>query len=267
MNQRCRLRIRFRKEGDLRLLGHHDLARTWERALRRSALALNYSQGFRRRPRIHIAAPLGLGIEGRDEAMEIELGQAASPDTVRTALEGVLPPGLSIHRIESMPASAPKARAAAAVYELPIPPERQAELAALAAGLLARRDRHRAGAEEPPHAKLYDGLDAIEIAGGVLRMRLRFGARGCPRPRDVLAAMGWTDWEQPGTFLTRTAVVLQDDARPANARRNPPAAERPVQPAAAVAAKAAHHPPRNRDHEARNVDQRGPAGGMPDRHR
>ena len=40
---RDKVRIRFRKSGDLRLLSHHDLMRTFERMLRRAALPFHRS--------------------------------------------------------------------------------------------------------------------------------------------------------------------------------------------------------------------------------
>ena len=61
---RQRVRIRFRKSGDLRLIGHRDLVRAWERAFRRAALPLGMSEGFHPKPRMSIPAALGLGIEG-----------------------------------------------------------------------------------------------------------------------------------------------------------------------------------------------------------
>ncbi len=46
LKQPVRVRITFQKRGSLRFLGHIDLQTLFERALRRSALPLRYSQGF-----------------------------------------------------------------------------------------------------------------------------------------------------------------------------------------------------------------------------
>ncbi len=45
-----RLRITFGKVGSQKYIGHLDLAKTWERILRRAEIALSYSQGFKARP-------------------------------------------------------------------------------------------------------------------------------------------------------------------------------------------------------------------------
>ena len=54
---RHRARIRFRKEGDLRLTGHHDLMHVWERLFRRAGWQLRMSTGFHPRPRTRAAVP------------------------------------------------------------------------------------------------------------------------------------------------------------------------------------------------------------------
>jgi radical SAM-linked protein len=56
-----RLRITFAKQGALKFIGHLDLAKTWERILRRAQLALAYTQGFNAHPRLQLASPLPLG--------------------------------------------------------------------------------------------------------------------------------------------------------------------------------------------------------------
>ena len=43
-------RVRFAKRGKVRFLSHRDLARVWERALRRAGIRVAYSEGFSPRP-------------------------------------------------------------------------------------------------------------------------------------------------------------------------------------------------------------------------
>ena len=72
---RLRVRIRFSKQGDLRLIGHRDLMRCLERVFRRAGLALGFSQGFHPKPRMTFPLALAVGIEGLDEVMEVELAE------------------------------------------------------------------------------------------------------------------------------------------------------------------------------------------------
>jgi len=71
-----RIRIRFTKTGDLRWIGHMDLARLWERLVRKAGLAIALTEGFHPKPKISCPSALALGIEGLDEAVELELTDA-----------------------------------------------------------------------------------------------------------------------------------------------------------------------------------------------
>ena len=55
----------------LKYIGHLDLMRAMQRALRRSGLPVRYSQGFNPHLQISFAAPLSVGMEGLREVMEV----------------------------------------------------------------------------------------------------------------------------------------------------------------------------------------------------
>src|SRR6516162_9805880 len=97
-----KVRIRFRKSGDLRLVSHHDLMRCFERMLRRAALPFRSSSGFHPKPRLVFALSLPLGVVGLDEVVELELNEEFSPEEIFTRLSSQAPAGLeilSVHRI------------------------------------------------------------------------------------------------------------------------------------------------------------------------
>ena len=118
---RTRVRIRFRKEHDLRLLGHQDLLRAWERWLRRADVRPAQTEGFHKRPRMNYPSALAVGICGLDEVVELELEQDREPDSIAAALTAHAPVGLSIVSIERMPAGARFSQPAAAEYEIRLP--------------------------------------------------------------------------------------------------------------------------------------------------
>ena len=62
----------FYKGGLLRFVGHLDVMRTLQRALRRAEIPLCYSQGFNPHPLMGFASPLALGCTGEQELMEIK---------------------------------------------------------------------------------------------------------------------------------------------------------------------------------------------------
>src|SRR5436309_13789025 len=94
-----KVRIRFRKDGDLRLLSHHDLMRTFERMLRRAALPFRSTEGFHPKPRMVFALSLPLGVAGLDEVVEVELTQELPADDVLSRLAAQAPPGLHLFSI------------------------------------------------------------------------------------------------------------------------------------------------------------------------
>src|SRR5438876_12287091 len=93
---RAKVRIRFRKTGDLRLIGHHDLMRCFERMLRRAALPLHRTEGFNPKPRLLFPLPLPLGVVGCQEVAEWELDADVSAEDVRDRLARQAPAGLEI---------------------------------------------------------------------------------------------------------------------------------------------------------------------------
>src|SRR5437870_7518850 len=93
---RDKLRIRFRKYGDLRLISHHDLMRCFERMLRRAALPFHSTEGFNPKPRLVFAMPLPLGVVGCQEVAELELDAELAPEVIQDRLAHQVPPGLEI---------------------------------------------------------------------------------------------------------------------------------------------------------------------------
>ena len=58
------LRFRFAKYGAMRYLGHLDLLRYFQKAVRRADIPVAYSGGFSPHQIMSFAAPLGMGLEG-----------------------------------------------------------------------------------------------------------------------------------------------------------------------------------------------------------
>jgi len=85
-----RLRIRFSKYGKVRFTSHRDVARIWERALRRSELPVAYSEGFSPRPRLSFGLALSTGHESDEEYLDVDLDATRTVDIDVAALPGVL---------------------------------------------------------------------------------------------------------------------------------------------------------------------------------
>ena len=205
---RQRARIRFAKQGDLRLIGHRDLVRTLQRAFRRAGLRLGMSQGFHPKPRMSFPSALAVGIAGLDEVMEVELAETQTAEQILTRLAPHLVRGLTLRRVEILASGAPKARLRSTSWEVPVPPDRLAETA-------SRLDRLQAGPASPDAAPgggtadLRVWLEDLSLRDGTLRMRLRAAPQRSAGPREVLSAIGLGDVEETGVYLTRTAVELE----------------------------------------------------------
>jgi radical SAM-linked protein len=102
-----RIRLIFSKLDPMRFTGHLDLFRTWERTIRRAGLPLAYSQGFNPRPRINLASALPLGFTSTCEVMDFWLEEGRPLESIKIAMEGALPPGLSISEMYEIETTEP----------------------------------------------------------------------------------------------------------------------------------------------------------------
>src|SRR3954462_14471440 len=89
-----KVRIRFRKSGDLRLVSHLDLMRSLERLLRRATLPFRRTEGFHPSPRLVLAQSLPLGVVGHREVLELELTEEIEPDDVLGRMRAHTVPGI-----------------------------------------------------------------------------------------------------------------------------------------------------------------------------
>jgi len=96
-----RVRFRFTKQGKVRWTSHRDVARMWERALRRAVVPVAYSEGFSPRPKISFGLALPTGAESVAEYLDVELGVPEGGDEaglagLAGALSPMLPDGIDV---------------------------------------------------------------------------------------------------------------------------------------------------------------------------
>jgi radical SAM-linked protein len=101
--QQRRWRVRFSKVGKVRFTSHRDVARMWERALRRSGLPVAVSQGFNPHPLLSFGLALPTGCESWGEYLDLRLDPAGpdepSLDQLADLLSELLPEGLAVQAI------------------------------------------------------------------------------------------------------------------------------------------------------------------------
>ena len=98
-----RLHITFGKSGVLKYTSNLDIAKVWERVLRRAELPILYSAGFNPRPRLQLATALPLGITSECEILDVSLREAIALSGLSEQLLNVSPEGLNIYKIEDVP--------------------------------------------------------------------------------------------------------------------------------------------------------------------
>ena len=88
--------VRYAKRGKMRFASHRDVARVFERGVRRAGLPIAYSAGFTPHPRISYAggAPTGVASEAEYLALALTCRQAAT--RVRERLNETLPDGIDV---------------------------------------------------------------------------------------------------------------------------------------------------------------------------
>lgn len=208
---RDKLRIRFRKAGDLRLVSHHDLMRCFERMLRRAAVPFHSTEGFNPKPRMIFALSLGLGIVGCEEVVELELDAQLPTEEVRDRLAREAPDGLEILGVKRID---PKvtAHVRRACYRLPMPPGHATELPTRIAALLAtpecwieRTRPHRRRINLRPY------LRDIRLESDGLVLDLWITPTGAARPDEIVQLLGLSDLLAAGGVFERTVLELDDE--------------------------------------------------------
>jgi radical SAM-linked protein len=92
----CKIRLRYAKRGKLRFTSHRDVARAFERALRRAVLPMAYSQGYSPHLKVSWVGAAPTGVASEAEYAEIALVEHVDPQVVRARLDAALPDGLAV---------------------------------------------------------------------------------------------------------------------------------------------------------------------------
>jgi len=113
-----KLRIKFKKQGPVRFIGHLDVMRFFQKAIRRADIDVVYSSGYSPHQIMSFAAPLGVGLESSGEYMDIEVNSVTNSQDMINRLNAAGVPGIEIVAVRELPNNAANAMAsvAAAAY-------------------------------------------------------------------------------------------------------------------------------------------------------
>lgn len=153
--------VRYAKRGKMRFASHRDVARAFERGVRRAGLPIAYSAGFTPHPKISYAGGAPTGVASEAEYLTLGLTSVQVANEVSSRLNAMLPDGIDVVDVtEELPgSSAPEASS----WRVELPGVRPEAAARAVAGFLART--------EAPVERLTDkGVRQLDARGAVAEM-------------------------------------------------------------------------------------------------
>lgn len=91
-----KVRIRFRKYGAMKFIGHLDIMRYFQKAMRRAEIPIAFTGGYSPHMVMSFANPLGVGVTSDGEYFDIELKESISSEAAIRALNDVMVEGMGI---------------------------------------------------------------------------------------------------------------------------------------------------------------------------
>lgn len=108
-----KLRLKFSKNGPIKFIGHLDVMRYFQKAIRRAEIDVKYSEGFSPHQVISFAQPLSVGATSDGEYMDMTVNSMVSATDVMNRLNNVMNEGIEILAIEELMEGDEKAMTAA----------------------------------------------------------------------------------------------------------------------------------------------------------
>ena len=97
------VRIKFSKFGAMKFIGHLDVMRYFQKAIRRAELDVCYSNGFHPHQVMSFAAPLGVGLTSDGEYVDVDLHSCESEQAVVDRLNAVMTDGFVVTECKILP--------------------------------------------------------------------------------------------------------------------------------------------------------------------
>jgi radical SAM-linked protein len=133
-----RLIVRYAKRSRMRFASHRDIARAFERGVRRARLPIAYSAGFTPHPKISYAGAAPTGTASEAEYLELSLTATCVVAEVRDRLNAALPDGIDVIDVTEEAGSLGAVTFEASQWEVALPGVGRDEAAAAAETFLAQ---------------------------------------------------------------------------------------------------------------------------------
>ena len=112
-----KIRIKFSKLGNMKFVGHLDIMRYFQKAMRRADIDIAYTGGFSPHQKMSFAAPLGVGLTSRGEYFDIEANSSESSKIAVQKLNAVMVEGMEILSYGLLPDDAGNAMSSVAAAD------------------------------------------------------------------------------------------------------------------------------------------------------
>ena len=203
----------FEKGERLRHIGHLDIMRSTQRALRRSGLPVSYSKGFNPHILITFASALSTGAVGRHELMDGTLDMAVTAEEFLAAMNAAMPPDMQLSSAKALDDRHPAlmAMVCAASYQLHVLDEDAAQkcITAIPAflqqeSIMAMR-KTKSGVKECDIRPL---IHALRGENGCLYATLTLTESTACKPDMLLTALcGFAGCEVPRMLVVREHLL------------------------------------------------------------
>src|ERR1700761_4422458 len=115
------LLVRYAKRGKMRFASQLDVARAFERGVRRADLPIAYSVGFTPHPKISYAGGVPTGGASEAEYLSLTLTAPVDADAVRERLNAALPDGIDVIAATEDSGGLPASRLTASEWQMALP--------------------------------------------------------------------------------------------------------------------------------------------------
>lgn len=207
----------FTKGERLRHIGHLDLMRAMQRALRRSGLPVAYSKGFNPHILLTFASALATGSWGKREIMDVTLEEPVTPEEFVQAMRSALPEALPVlsARVIDDRHPALMATTAAATYTLTVAPEALEKLSACGDAFLAQKEiitprKTKSGVKDCDIRPLL--YDLSWTAEGIRATMCLEEGNACKPEMLMTAWSAFAGMEVPRSLVCREALLGRNEA-------------------------------------------------------
>lgn len=111
------IRMKFKKHGCMKFIGHLDIMRYFQKAIRRADIDIAYSEGFSPHMIMSFAAPLGVGLTSEGEYVDLQVNSCVSSKAAVDALNSVMVDGMEVVSFKLLPENVKNAMSSVAAAD------------------------------------------------------------------------------------------------------------------------------------------------------